>query len=409
MAGLLNNTTYDDFLVRGRNYHVPTYHLPEDPSLNDYFETGTHNIMPSIARAKFGAENAVDSLSQDPLGAIGRFGEFGAGLYSTMIPGEQQHEEQSKQSLRDFGNYVSGRYGGWDNIKNTAATDPFGMLTDLAMISPFLKGPKALKFAPVSEGDFIQTYHGSPYRFKEFKDKQIGTGEGFQAYGYGHYLADHPAVAKNYIRGWNGVLYDTRIKAHPDTFLDWDKGYLDQSPPIKEALDRISPKLSQINPEHPYGDIYHALGSSDDPTVSARLSQEGINGIRYLNGASRRAGHGGYDYVVFDPKNIEIAGMKRSRSVIPHSLPIPESKAGKIALGVGGALGAAWGPGIYDMQYLPEGPYGESREEYSKRSQAWLARKYTDEWEKNYADLPSAPPEQANHYPRPPLSFGARQ
>ena len=53
---------------------------------------------------------------------------------------------------------------------------------------------------------FIKAYHGSPHRFApteknplgEFDPTKIGTGEGNQAYGYGHYLAEAPGTAKGY-------------------------------------------------------------------------------------------------------------------------------------------------------------------------------------------------------------------
>ena len=52
----------------------------------------------------------------------------------------------------------------------------------------------------------IDVYHGSPHRFAataknplgEFDPTKIGSGEGAQAYGYGHYLAENPAIAKSY-------------------------------------------------------------------------------------------------------------------------------------------------------------------------------------------------------------------
>lgn len=41
-------------------------------------------------------------------------------------------------------------------------------------------------------------YHGSPHKFDQFDSSKIGTGEGAQAYGYGLYFAENPAVAKSY-------------------------------------------------------------------------------------------------------------------------------------------------------------------------------------------------------------------
>ena len=41
-------------------------------------------------------------------------------------------------------------------------------------------------------------YHGSPAKFERFDPTKIGSGEGAQAYGYGHYVAESPEVAKGY-------------------------------------------------------------------------------------------------------------------------------------------------------------------------------------------------------------------
>ena len=44
----------------------------------------------------------------------------------------------------------------------------------------------------------ITAFHGSPYKFDEFKTEAIGTGEGAQAYGYGLYFAEEPDIARGY-------------------------------------------------------------------------------------------------------------------------------------------------------------------------------------------------------------------
>lgn len=44
----------------------------------------------------------------------------------------------------------------------------------------------------------IKAYHGSPHRFSQFSTKNIGTGEGAQAYGHGLYFAESPKVAQKY-------------------------------------------------------------------------------------------------------------------------------------------------------------------------------------------------------------------
>ena len=54
---------------------------------------------------------------------------------------------------------------------------------------------RATKGLPVGAAT---VYHGSPYRFQRFDPTKIGTGEGAQSYGYGHYVAESPAVADQY-------------------------------------------------------------------------------------------------------------------------------------------------------------------------------------------------------------------
>jgi len=44
----------------------------------------------------------------------------------------------------------------------------------------------------------LTVYHGSPAKFSKFDRTKIGSGEGAQAYGYGHYVAENPAVAQEY-------------------------------------------------------------------------------------------------------------------------------------------------------------------------------------------------------------------
>jgi hypothetical protein len=60
-------------------------------------------------------------------------------------------------------------------------------LTDMTMTG-------LLGFAPAG----LTVFHGSPAKFKKFDPTKIGSGEGAQAYGYGHYVAESPDVAKEY-------------------------------------------------------------------------------------------------------------------------------------------------------------------------------------------------------------------
>lgn len=68
-----------------------------------------------------------------------------------------------------------------------------------------MAGIRATKGLPVGAAT---VYHGSPYRFQRFDPTKIGSGEGAQAYGYGHYVAESPGVAAEYKRALSGYAAD---------------------------------------------------------------------------------------------------------------------------------------------------------------------------------------------------------
>src|ERR1700724_825909 len=57
----------------------------------------------------------------------------------------------------------------------------------------------------------IIAYHGSPYDFTAFSSDKIGTGEGAQSYGYGHYVAENPAVSTEYQKRLSALAPDTIV------------------------------------------------------------------------------------------------------------------------------------------------------------------------------------------------------
>lgn len=116
--------------------------------------------------------------------------------------------------------------------------------------------------------------------------------------------------------------------------LDWDKPLSQQSEGIKKVWEKIKtlkydPKfgggktLARDLPEDPTGfDIMLGLKKLNEETywgpeyggaASNILRDAGIPGIRYLDGGSRNAGQGTYNYVVFDdtlPTILERNGQK---------------------------------------------------------------------------------------------------
>lgn len=116
-----------------------------------------------------------------------------------------------------------------------------------------------------------------------------------------------------------GQLYKVDI---PDEavarFLDWDKPLSQQSPEVQIPFLRTGIS-DELTGQQAYYEIAHRLGR-DKPGFAAdrhKLASEFLNkqipGIRYLDGGSRNAGQGTYNYVVFDdtlPTILERNGQK---------------------------------------------------------------------------------------------------
>lgn len=144
-----------------------------------------------------------------------------------------------------------------------------------------------------------------------------------------------------------GNMYEVQINAEPHQFLDWDKPLSGQPQAVRDALAAKGIKYDSVagqqfddallsaltgdgsptlpkqpwNPDGP--NIYKTAmrdavidagtGRWDSggvragaPAASAWLKDAGIPGIKYLDQGSRGAGEGSRNYVVFDPKTIEI-------------------------------------------------------------------------------------------------------
>lgn len=173
----------------------------------------------------------------------------------------------------------------------------------------------------------IRAYHGSPYNFDKFDLAKIGEGQGAQSYGHGLYFAENEATAKSY-KPAGGSMYEVGINAKPEQFLDWEKPFSMQSQQVQKSVSNI---LGEIKPQSSdlargydiYGQtINRGLDTTpsiyrDDrllwggqakkkPIASSMLNEAGIPGIKYLDQGSRGLGEGTSNYVVFDPKIVEI-------------------------------------------------------------------------------------------------------
>lgn len=198
-------------------------------------------------------------------------------------------------------------------------------------------------------------WHGSPHKFDKFDSSKIGTGEGAQAYGHGLYLAESDDVAKMYrdkltdpafkYAGMNdakvrlnekiakrveaadpkraaalraeiaslsepgGALYKVDIPdEHIAKMLDWDKPLSEQAPEVQVGLQnsgllKYADDYFKVNKKTaPTGaDLHDFLKYSgyDQWELSSKMADQGIPGIRYLDGGSRGTGQGTSNFVVF--------------------------------------------------------------------------------------------------------------
>ena len=98
----------------------------KDIALADVGGQAIQNAIPSAKQ--FGAD--VVALVTDPVGTATNIWKAGSGAVQKLIPGEQGNEPAAEA----VGDYFANRYGGWDNLKRTMATDPVGFLADASMI-----------------------------------------------------------------------------------------------------------------------------------------------------------------------------------------------------------------------------------------------------------------------------------
>jgi hypothetical protein len=164
----------------------------------------------------------------------------------------------------------------------------------------------------------MTVFHGSPHKFDKFDSSKIGTGEGFQEYGVGHYFAENPAVADSYKQG--GSVYKVDL---PDEqivkMMDWEKPLSQQPENVKQALAKLKQATGKSERFfEPFAgremngmQLYRALSSTlGDEGAAKVLREAGIPGISYLDQGSRAANKGTRNFVVFDDSVPKILGSE---------------------------------------------------------------------------------------------------
>jgi len=125
-------------------------------------------------------------------------------------------------------------------------------------------------------------------------------------------------------------MYEVRIKAHPDHFLDWDKPLSEQSEFVRKALNDFVKREKLYMERYPNSPLGNPFGSNiyesdilvpgkyrDRRAASKALLDRGIVGIRYLDAGSRDKGAGTSNYVVFDDKLLDIKRRYETGGAVP--------------------------------------------------------------------------------------------
>jgi len=110
-------------------------------------------------------------------------------------------------------------------------------------------------------------------------------------------------------------IYEVRINAHPDKFLDWDKPLSEQEY-ASSLLSKIVHLTQKEKENLPIANVLEILNPSR-VEQSKILFKAGIPGIKYLDAGSRGAGKGTQNYVVFDDKLINIKRRYEIGGAVP--------------------------------------------------------------------------------------------
>jgi hypothetical protein len=107
----------------------------------------------------------------------------------------------AKRQLRDLlGNPVLGAQQMAGNLNDRARN--LNEMTAAAAREGVNYGPATQRLAGLMADAYnpmgLTVFHGSPAKFNRFDRTKIGSGEGAQAYGYGHYAAEKQDIAKGY-------------------------------------------------------------------------------------------------------------------------------------------------------------------------------------------------------------------
>lgn len=269
---------------------------PDDLNTSAILAAVQGQERPKGITAYHGSPHDFDRFDMSKIGTGEGAQAYGHGLYFAEA---EDVAKQYRDTLKDGHNVVR---------------DPKGLALDNALM--YGADPNSLALHRLRErGDFdaaIKQLQREADNTRSWKrdaskyDEAIAELERLKAEGY-------------QVQANPGRMYEVRINADPNDFLDWDKPLSQQSEKVRALLEHPAvkrqtdffgdPAGEKLTGKSAYGAVanWNTAGNqragSGDPTP---LRDAGIPGIRYLDQGSRVAGEGSRNYVVFDDALVEI-------------------------------------------------------------------------------------------------------
>lgn len=185
----------------------------------------------------------------------------------------------------------------------------------------------------------VDFYHGSHTPVSEFDATHMGTGEGNQSFGIGHYVGEAPGTGLHYVPQAGGYLMHGQTTQHVvNDMLDMDRPLLKQ-PKIMERLG-IDPnaevKLNGINPEWTGRELHDALAAGrtnvgagvGKQAAADFLKGKGVTGFKYKDAVSRASNGRSRNFVFFNSADAKILGHEK---VAPISERVGSGLSEKLA------------------------------------------------------------------------------
>ena len=151
---------------------------------------------------------------------------------------------------------------------------------------------------------------------------------------------------KEFVNKNPGSMYQVRLNVKPDELLDWDRPLSEQPANVRKVVGGLverniddEPGWAKLTGEKALRAVDERVGLKVKGGGEKALKAAGIKGIRYLDGGSRAAGGGTYNYVIFDDSLIDVLkryGIPMTAAAGGGMLVIGQDMPPEVASQIGG-------------------------------------------------------------------------